>query len=104
MEGAQDIVEGLGRHPQAARFARTCFQQAKAAMLSASKIKHLDRSALTTFYYYYCVSHRSYAVKGFAFGSPSRYSNKFSQLIRLRRTVRSENFFSHARPTGDSLR
>jgi hypothetical protein len=77
MEGAQDIVEGLGRHPQAARFARTCFQQAKAAMLSASKIKHLDRSALTTFYYYYCVSHRSLRGQGIRFAHPRATQTSF---------------------------
>lgn len=44
---------------------------------------HATRSAFGNVIYYYCVSHRNYAVKGFAFSSPSRYSNKFSQLIRL---------------------
>jgi hypothetical protein len=63
-------LRGCGQHPQGARFAgsssRMCYAQAKAAMLSASRIKARFAAALTTVIYYYCVSHRSYAVKGFA--------------------------------------
>jgi hypothetical protein len=67
-------MQVLGRHPRRARFARSSsrmsFAQAKAAMLSASKIKGKIRSAIMTHIYYYCFPHYSYACQGFRF----RYS------------------------------
>src|SRR5438105_3084368 len=96
-------MQELCRQPHHARLttARMSYAQARAAMLSASKSKGFYSLRLFTVIYYYCVSHRNYAVKAFA--SLSLALLKLIFLVRIRlapnRTNRKK-VFVYARPYG----